>query len=183
VRLGGLWRHPRKNLARSISSEGTAGDPIDDIDLDMLRSLQADGRMTLRAIGSRVGLSEAPVQRRLRTLERNGWIVGYVARVDPVRANRDFTVFLDVELDVASPVSREAVEARLAALPEVVECHRITGPSCYRVKVVTSGAAAFDVVNLELMALPGFRRAARHVSLARVKDTTALPLPARTQDL
>lgn len=139
--------------------------------------------MTLRAIGDRVGLSEAPVQRRLRTLERNGWIVGYVARVDPVLANRDFTVFLDVELDIESPVSREDVEVRLAGLPQVVEIHRTTGSSSYRLKVVTSGARAFDAVNLEIMALPGFRRATRHVSLARVKNTTALPLPARTRDL
>ena len=139
--------------------------------------------MTLRAIGDRVGLSEAPVQRRLRTLERSGWLLGYVALVDRVLANRDFTVFLSVELDVRSAEDRETVERRLTALPEVVECHRITGSSRYFVKVVTRDAQEFDTVNLTIMALPGFRRASRDVSLAWVKHTTALPLPARAEDL
>jgi Lrp/AsnC family transcriptional regulator, leucine-responsive regulatory protein len=158
-------------------------DSTDDIDLEILRALQEDGRLTLRELGNRVGLSEAPIQRRLRSLERNGWIQRYVAILDPLLTNFNFVVFLSVEFESESVGSRDDLERRIADVPEVVECHRVTGSSQYLMKVITSTSQSFDTINRKVMGLPGFQRASRYVSLAQVKDTTALPLPRRARDL
>jgi Lrp/AsnC family leucine-responsive transcriptional regulator len=156
---------------------------MDDIDLEILRALQEDGKLTLRGLGTRVGLSDAPIQRRLRSLERGGWIQRYVAVLDPIRTNLNFVVFLNVEFDPESIGARDDLERRIVDLPEVVECHRVTGSSQYLMKVIASTSQSFDTANRKIMGLPGFRRASRHVSLAQVKDTTALPLPRRARDL
>ncbi len=157
---------------------------MDEVDLAILRELQEDGRLSLGELGQRVGLTAAPVQRRLRALEREGWITGYVGLVDARRARRTFEVFLEVLLEVESAQALQLFEAGVRDLPEVMECHRVTGSYHYLVKVVTRDAEAFDRFYVQrLLALPGVLRTTRHVSLAKVKDTTALPLPKAVREL
>jgi len=157
---------------------------MDEVDLAILRELQVDGRLSLADLGHRVGLTAAPVQRRLRALEREGWITAYVALVDPGLARRTFEVFLEVFLDVESRQAFEQFEDGVRGLPEITECHRVTGASHYLVKVVSRDAQAFDrFFTQRLLTLPGVLRTTRQVSLAKVKDTTALPLPRVVRDL
>jgi Lrp/AsnC family leucine-responsive transcriptional regulator len=157
---------------------------MDEVDLAILRELQEDGRLGLAELGRRVGLTAAPVQRRLRALEHEGWISRYVALVDPRRARRAFEVFLEVLLEVESRRALELFEDGVRALPEITECHRVSGRSHYLVKVVTRDADAFDrFYSQHLLALPGVLRTTRQVSLAKVKGTTALPLPRVVRDL
>lgn len=157
---------------------------MDHVDLAILRELQEDGRLSLGQLGQRVGLTSAPVQRRLRALERQGWITGYVALVDARRVHRTFEVFLEVLLEVESGRALQRFEDGVRDLPEVTECHRITGQYHYLVKVVTRDAEAFDRFYSErLLAVPGVLRTTRTVSFAKVKDTTALPLPRAVRDL
>ncbi|MGV1008320.1 MAG: Lrp/AsnC family transcriptional regulator [Dermatophilaceae bacterium] len=151
---------------------------MDDVDLAILRELQEDGRLSLGQLGERVGLTPAPVQRRLRALEREGWITHYVALLDARRVRRTFEVFLEVKLEVESRQALQLFEAGVCELPEVTECHRISGSYHYLVKVVTRDAEAFERFYSErLLPVPGVLRTTRRVSFAKVKDTTALPLP------
>jgi len=157
---------------------------MDEVDLAILRELQVDGRLSLADLGHRVGLTAAPVQRRLRALEREGWISRYVALVDPGLARRTFEVFLEVLLEVESRQAFDLFEDGVKSLPEITECHRVTGSSHYLVKVVSRDADAFDrFFTQRLLALPGVMRTTRQVSLAKVKGTTALPLPRMVRDL
>jgi len=124
------------------------------------------------------------VQRRLRSLERDGWVTRYVALVDPQLAHRTFEVFLEVLLQTESGGAGQLFEDAVREIPDVVECHRVTGTSHYLLKVVTRDAASFDrLYSQRIVGLPGLLRTSRQVSLSRVKHTTALPLPMLLRDL
>jgi len=82
----------------------------------ILRELQEDGHMSLVELGRRVGLTAAPVQRRVRALERDGWISRYVALVEPRYAGCALEVFLEVELADESRSSRKRSTSCLRSL-------------------------------------------------------------------
>jgi DNA-binding Lrp family transcriptional regulator len=157
---------------------------MDEVDLAILNELQGNGQMSLVELGRRVGLTAAPVQRRLRSLERDGWIAAYVALLNPGRAHLDFETFVEVEVEAESQPALLAFEDRVQELREITECYRIAGDAHYLLKVVTRDALTFDAFYSEhLLALPGMTRTTRHVTLRRVKHTTALPLPRSARGL
>jgi len=157
---------------------------VDEVDLAILRELQEDGHLSLTELGRRVGLTAAPVQRRLRTLEQDGWISRYVAIVDPGRARRGFEVFLEVELAEESPQTLALFEQTVDRLTEITECHRTSGRSNYLLKVMTRDVGTFNAFYLEhILSLPGILRTTTQVSLSRVKYTTAIPLPRSAREL
>lgn len=157
---------------------------VDEVDLAILRELQEDGHLSLVELGRRVGLTAAPVQRRLRSLVQDGWISRYVALVDPRRARRAFEVFLEVELEDESRRTLASFEETVDRLAEVTECHRISGRMDYLLKVMTRDVEAFNSFYLEqILSLPGIARTVTHVSLSRVKFTTAIPLPRSAHEL
>jgi DNA-binding Lrp family transcriptional regulator len=180
---------PRASFLREMPAKGKSRAAwkivrMDEVDLAILTELQNDGHLSLAELGRRVGLTVAPVQRRLRSLEREGSISRYVALLDPRWVRRDFEVFVAVELGVESAVALDRFEASVHELEEVTECHRMTGASQYLLKVVTRDGEAFDTFySQRLLALPGLLRTTKQVSLRRVKYTTALPLPRAVRDL
>jgi Lrp/AsnC family leucine-responsive transcriptional regulator len=140
--------------------------------------------LSLTELGRRVGLTAAPVQRRIRTLERDGVIRGYVALLDGRSVRRAFEVFVEVELEAESGPALDRFERGVSELSEVIECHRITGKSHYLLKVVTRDGDAFDTFySQQLLALPGLHKTTTQLSLRRVKHTTALPLPRSLHQL
>ncbi len=157
---------------------------MDAVDLAILRELQEDGHVSLVELGRRVGLTAAPVQRRLRALERDGWISRYVALVDPRRARRSFEVFLEVELADESRNTLALFEENVNQLPEITECHRISGRVTYLLKVMTYDVETFNTFYLDhILTLPGISRTTTQVSLSRVKYTTAIPLARNVREL
>jgi len=157
---------------------------VDKVDLAILRELQHDGQLSLAELGKRVGLTAAPVQRRLRSLETAGWISRYVALIDPHRARCAFEAFLEVEVSEEPRHTSALFEETVIRLPEITECHRITGRNSYLLKVMTQDVAAFNTFYLEhVLKLPGIVRTKTQVSLSRVKYTTALPLGHSAREL
>jgi len=114
---------------------------LDATNLRLLEELQRDARLSLAELGRRVGLSSPAVAERLRRLEEEGVITGYRAEVDPRRLGFALGALIRVR-----PAPRQLANvAELARqLPEVVECHRVTGDDCY---VMT--AHVRDVEHLE----------------------------------
>lgn len=157
---------------------------VDEVDLAILNEIQEDGHLSLVELGRRVSLTAAPVQRRLRALEGDGWISRYVALIDPRRARRAFEAFVEVELTEQSRHSLAQFEEVVVRLPEVTECHRISGRVDYLLKVVTHDISTFNTFYLEqILSLPGVLRTTTQVSLSRVKYTTAIPLPRSAREL
>lgn len=105
--------------------------PLDDTNRRLLVELQADARLTVAELGRRVGLSSPAVAERLQRLERQGVIEGYHATVDPAALGYPLSAIIRVR---PAPRQIHKVAELVRGIPEVVECHRITGEDCYLVK-------------------------------------------------
>ncbi len=105
---------------------------LDDINRRLLRELHGDPRMTMSALARRVGMSAPAVTERVQRMERAGVIAGYRMEVDPAALGLPVTAFARIR-PAAGALPKIAELA--AALPQVSECHRITGEDCFLVKV------------------------------------------------
>lgn len=152
-------------------------DDIDRIDRRILTILQADGRIATTELADRVGLSANAVAERVKRLTREGFILGYGARLDPVRLGRGLLVFVEVLLDRTSPDVFDAFAGAVARAPEVLECHMVAGGFDYLIKSRVRDMAAYRRFLSEvILALPGVRETRTYAVMEEVKATDALPL-------
>jgi Lrp/AsnC family transcriptional regulator, leucine-responsive regulatory protein len=150
---------------------------IDEIDRAILGLLQADGRMTNADVARAVGLSPAATHARIRRLERDGLIRAYVALVDRERAGFDLLCFVSVSLQLHRPTLVASFPRRVAEMPEVLECHHVTGESDYLLKVAVRGRRELERFIVDrLTPIPGVARVQTSLVLRELKATTALPL-------
>lgn len=108
---------------------------LDKTDLQILRTLQENARLTTKELAARVNLSSTPVFERLKRLEREGYIKKYIAIIDADKLNQGFVVFCNVKM---KRINREiANEFRnvVRDIPEVTECYNISGSFDYLLKV------------------------------------------------
>lgn len=105
---------------------------LDAINLRLLDELRRDPRLTMAELGRRVGMSSPAVTERVRRLEDAGVITGYRLEVNPAALGLALTAYVRIRPDPGQ-LPRVAEVAR--AIPEVVECHRITGEDCFILKV------------------------------------------------
>ena len=105
--------------------------PLDRIDLKILDVLQRDGRISMTDLAERVSLSATPCSERVRRLEREGVITGYYARVNPAALGKNLLVFLEIKLSAKSGDVFDKVKKELEYVPEVMECHLVSGDFDY----------------------------------------------------
>lgn len=120
------------------------GNRFDAIDLQILKELQTDGRITNVELAQRVGLTAPPCLRRVRTLEESGTIRAYHADVDPAQLGFGITVFAMVSLRSQAEHDLEAFEHYVAELPEVRECYMLNGDIDFILKVVARDLHGFQ---------------------------------------
>ena len=112
-----------------------ATDKLDKVDLQILRTLQENSRLTTKELAARVSLSSTPVFERLKRLENSGYIKKYIAVLDAEKLNQGFVVFCNVKLrrlnrDIAADFVRIIKD-----IPEVTECYNISGNFDYLLKI------------------------------------------------
>jgi DNA-binding Lrp family transcriptional regulator len=149
---------------------------LDDIDLAILRELQADGRMTNVELARRVGISAPPCLRRVRALEEAGFIQGYRARVDARTVGFDVVCFVFVHLAAQSEDELAAFEERVRGWPEARECWTLSGDVDFILKCVTRDLTAFQALVARLTATPNVRNVRSSLALKQVKDEPAAPV-------
>ncbi len=150
---------------------------LDDIDRRLLALLQADGRMPVSRLAEAVDLTAPPVHERLRRLEESGVIRGYAARLDAAALGFSFSVFATVTLALHREGSMNAFRDAIAAVPEILECHHVTGGADFLLRIVCRDTAHYeDLVLHTLTRLPGVERINSSVVLSTFKSATALPL-------
>lgn len=108
---------------------------LDKVDLQILRTLQENARLTTKELAAQVSLSSTPVFERLKRLEREGYIKKYIAVLDADKLNQGFVVFCNVKLrrmnkDIAMEFTRIVQQ-----IPEVTECYNISGSYDYLLKI------------------------------------------------
>jgi Lrp/AsnC family leucine-responsive transcriptional regulator len=147
---------------------------MDTIDAKILTLLMRDGRDAWARIGERVGLTGPAVAERVRKLEEQGVIRGFAALVAAAAVGFPLTAFVSVTLE--TPHHRRAFLARIAALPEVQECHHVTGDDDYLLKVRSRGPADLDrLLTEQLKGGPGVVRTRTQVVLRSEKESIGLP--------
>ena len=150
---------------------------LDQIDLDILAALQADGRTTNVALARQVGLSATPCLERVKSLEAGGFIKGYSANLSPAALGLGLTVFVQVAIDGTSQRVFEEFRAAVLAIPEIQECHMVAGGYDYLLKVRVPDMAAYrNFLGAVLSGIPGIRETHSYPVMEEVKDTPAIAL-------
>jgi len=105
---------------------------LDAVDEKIVGELLDDGRLPIAELGRRVNLSSPAVAERMRRLERTGVVTGYRAQVDPRALGYELLAIVRVK---PAPRQLPKIPELAAEIPQVVECHRITGEDCFYLKV------------------------------------------------
>ncbi len=157
-----------------------AANDIDRIDRVILQALQRDGRLTNVQLAERAGLSESACLRRVRVLEERGIIDRYVTLVSPAAIGKPGNVFVQVTLDGQQKEKLDCFETAVQHVPEVMECHLISGDFDYLLRVIVRDNADYMRVHSKLTSLPGVLRVQSYFTLRTVRSTTELPLDSGT---
>src|SRR5207344_322721 len=107
---------------------------LDRTDKKILEILQRHGRISMTDLAEQIGLSTSPCSERVRRLEREGVITGYYARVNPQAIGKTLLVFVEVTLSSKSGDVFDKVRQELLLVPEVMECHLVSGGFDYLIK-------------------------------------------------
>src|SRR5512139_3332293 len=107
---------------------------LDRIDTRILRVLQKDGRISNLKLAEEVHLSPTAVLERVKRLTRDGYILGYEARLNPRKLGAGMMVFIQVVLDRTTPDVFNAFKAAVQVRPEILECHMVAGGFDYLIK-------------------------------------------------
>lgn len=152
------------------------GSKLDEIDRMILAELQADGRMTNVELAKRVGISAPPCLRRVRTLEEQGYILGYHAEVDARELGFEVQVFAMVGLMSQAEVDLAAFERRCQGWPLVRECHMLNGEVDFILKCVAPDLRSFQrFLTEELTAAPNVASVKTSLVIRGAKDEPGVP--------
>ncbi|GAB2725449.1 Lrp/AsnC ligand binding domain-containing protein [Melaminivora jejuensis] len=151
---------------------------LDRIDLRILKILQTDGRLSNLKLAEAVSLSPTAVLARVQRLTQGGFILGYEARLNPLKLGAGMLVFVEVLLDRTTPNVFEQFKAAVQVHPQIMECHMVAGGFDYLLKTRSADMAAYrrfagDV----LWQLPGVRETRTYAVMEEVKHCSHLHLP------
>lgn len=150
---------------------------IDRTDRRLITALQRDARISNQALADRIGLSPSPCLQRFRKLERDGTIGPYHARVDLDRLCPNVMVLTTVSLDTASHADYRAFEDQVAAIPEIVQCFKVSGDFDYMLWFVCRSIADYHRISERQIEDGSAKvRISSHVVLDRTKEYDGLPL-------
>jgi Lrp/AsnC family leucine-responsive transcriptional regulator len=150
---------------------------LDRIDLKILTCLQEDGRISNLKLAETVALSPTAVLSRVQRLTKDDYILGYEARLNPLKLDAGMMVFVEVVLDRTTPNVFEAFKAAVQVHAEILECHMVAGGFDYLLKTRMADMNSYrEFAGTVLWQLPGVRETRTYAVMEEVKDTTHLKL-------
>ena len=150
---------------------------LDRIDLKILHALQEDGRISNLKLAESVALSPTAVLARVQRLTKEGYILGYEARLNPLKLGAGMLVFVEVLLDRTTPNVFDQFKAAVQVHPEIMECHMVAGGFDYLLKTRSADMNAYRVfAGNVLWQLPGVRETRTYAVMEEVKHTNHLYL-------
>jgi Lrp/AsnC family leucine-responsive transcriptional regulator len=132
---------PQDVRSESLFTYRPSDASLDETNLCLLRELQGNPRLTMAELGRRVGLSSPAVTERVRRLEETGVIAGYRVEINPAALGLPLAAYIRVR---PNPGQLPSVVDLARRIPEVVECHRITGEDCFILKVLLPAMDQLD---------------------------------------
>lgn len=150
---------------------------LDRIDLKILAILQRDARISITDLAEKISLSATPCSERVKRLEREGVITGYHARVNPAALGLNLLVFLEIKLSAKSGDVFDKVKQELLYVPEVMECHLVSGDFDYLVKARLTEMHEYRRLLGEILKrLPASAESHSYVVMEEIKETLSLPI-------
>lgn len=149
---------------------------MDNKDRQIIRTLQANGRMTNQDLAAKVNLSPSPCLRRLRNLEKSGAIRGYSVKVDAKSYGLPVTVFVRVRLQQHAKETVQNFEAHINTIDQVLECYMMTGLSDYLLRIVVADLDDYEhFVRKHLHPIGGIASMDTSFVYSTVKKTSVFP--------
>jgi Lrp/AsnC family leucine-responsive transcriptional regulator len=150
---------------------------IDRIDRRILDVMQRNGRISNLKLAEAVSLSPTAVLARVQRLTKEGFILGYEARLNPLKLGAGMLVFVEVLLDRTSPNVFEQFKAAVQVHQEIMECHMVAGGFDYLLKTRTADMNSYrEFAGSVLWQLPGVRETRTYAVMEEVKNSAALAL-------
>jgi Lrp/AsnC family leucine-responsive transcriptional regulator len=143
---------------------------LDRIDRKILLELQYDGRISNVELSKRVGLSATPCLERVKKLEREGYILGYKAIVDPTKLGLGLSVYVEVTITKTSPDVFDEFNAAVKKHDEIIECHLVSGNFDFLLKTRVNDMSEYrGVLGDILLKLPNVSESRTYVVMEEVK--------------
>jgi len=150
---------------------------LDRTDRRILERLQADGRISHVQLARKVNLTPTPCIERVKRLERQGYIKGYTAILNPEMVNAGLLVFVEIDLSHNSPDAFRRFREEARRLPEIMDCHLVSGNFDYLIKARVSDMKAYrELLGEKILSLPDVNGSRSYVVMEEVKETLNLPL-------
>jgi len=149
---------------------------MDSLDLEILALIQNDARVAHVSVGERLGLTAPAVHARIKRLERDGIIRGYLTSIDPLAVNQTLLAFVCV-MNNAVGNAEQAFEDYIKKEPNILECHDISGEDSYLLKLRTDSPASLRALLSKIREFPGVERTVTSISLYTIKESSGPPLP------
>ena len=148
---------------------------LDKIDLQILKQLQDNSNINIKELAAKLFLTVTPVYERIKRLEREGYIMKYVALLDKEKMNRGMIVFCNVRLkEHARNVGANFVKD-IVALPEIIECYNIAGDYDFMLKILVANMNSYqDFVMNKLSTIENIGNTESIFVMGEIKHSTAL---------
>ena len=147
------------------------------IDLNILRILQKDGRISYTDLAKQVGLSVTPCIERVKRLERENYILNYGARVSAQKLNQSLVVFVQIRLNHTSQKNFEEFRRSVMDLENVQSCFLVSGNYDYLLKARVADMASYrELLGHRILKLPAVQESTSYVVIEELKDTMDLPI-------
>ena len=151
--------------------------PPDRLDRRILEELQLDARITNQELAKRVGLSPAPCGRRVKRLEAEGFISGYATLLSAAAIGLAVQAYALVSLENHHPQTVQQFDQMVRERPEVLECHSMSGPNDYLLRIVAASMEAYErFLSTHVLQLSAVRSVNTSFVLRTKKFTTRLPV-------
>ena len=151
---------------------------LDNLDKNILRELQDNGRISNVELSKRVGLSPTPCLNRVKRLEKIGCIEQYTVKVNSAYLNASLLVFVELRLERTSIDSFDNFRRAVLKLPQIMECHLVSGDFDYLLKARVADMQAYrKLLGETLLSLPHVNSSRSYMVMEEVKESEAIPIP------
>jgi Lrp/AsnC family leucine-responsive transcriptional regulator len=150
---------------------------MDSIDFEILSLIQNDARAAHATVGERLGLTAPAVHARIKRLERDGIIRGYLTAIDPIAVNQTLLVFVRVTTN-SKRGDEDKFENFVRHQANILECHDISGEDSYLLKIRVESPTSLRQLLYRIRDFPGVERTVTSISLCTIKELGGPPLTA-----
>ncbi len=151
---------------------------LDKVDYQILKILQSNAKITNSQLSIDIGLSPAPILERVKKLETSGIIKSYHAQLDTDKVGLEVRTFVQVSLKSHNKKTIDEFIGEINQIPEVIECHHITGLGDFLLKIITTNILAYQKLMLEKVSeIQVIDNLQSMIILSTFKESKSMPIP------